>query len=80
MFSAEAAPFAKVGGMGDVVGALPKALSDLGVNATVVIPAYASVFETDRFDIRPCKTVDPFIVRLGNEYENAKIYQARHLA
>ena len=38
--SAECYPAAKAGGLGDVVGALPKYLNDLGVTAGVVIPKY----------------------------------------
>ena len=38
--SAECAPFAKVGGLADVVGALPKALSRSGVPSAVVMPFY----------------------------------------
>lgn len=36
----EAAPFFKKGGLGDVMGSLPQALSLLGVDARVVIPYY----------------------------------------
>lgn len=77
MFSAEATPFAKAGGMGDVVGALPKALEKLGSNPAVVIPAYTSLVQQDQFDIRPCKTVAGFNVRIGNETERAEIFQTR---
>jgi starch synthase len=41
MVSSEAAPFAKTGGLSDVVGALPRALRELGHEVVVVIPRYA---------------------------------------
>jgi starch synthase len=41
--AAEAAPFAKVGGLGDVIGSLPASLRQLGHDPFVLIPAYASV-------------------------------------
>ena len=43
MVSSEAAPFAKTGGLADVVGSLPAALKALGHNVAVLIPRYASV-------------------------------------
>lgn len=42
--SAECYPAAKVGGLGDVVGALPKYLRRAGQKAKVVIPAYENAF------------------------------------
>ncbi|MCC7207021.1 MAG: glycogen synthase [Anaerolineae bacterium] len=41
--SAEAAPFAKAGGLADVVGSLPKVLRSLGVDARVVMPMYGFI-------------------------------------
>ena len=43
MVASEALPFAKTGGLGDVVGALPRALSRLGHHVDVVIPRYRGV-------------------------------------
>ncbi|MCE5202386.1 MAG: glycogen synthase [Synergistaceae bacterium] len=41
----ECAPLAKKGGLGDVVGALPKALQELDIDARVLIPAWPGVFD-----------------------------------
>lgn len=43
MIGAEAVPFAKSGGLGDVLGSLPKALRRQGINAAVMIPKYQSI-------------------------------------
>ena len=49
--SAECYPVAKVGGLGDVVGALPKYLNQAGINASVVLPYYDRKFvQENRFD------------------------------
>jgi starch synthase len=43
--SSEAVPFAKTGGLADVAGALPKALSRLGVEVRVILPKYKVIEE-----------------------------------
>src|ERR1019366_9411631 len=43
MVTSEAAPFAKTGGLADVLGALPPALAKLGEEVVVVLPHYGSV-------------------------------------
>jgi starch synthase len=40
MVSPEASPWAKTGGLADVVGALPDALASLGHSVATVIPRY----------------------------------------
>jgi len=43
LLGSEAKPFAKTGGLADVLGALPSALARLGWDATVAIPRYRGV-------------------------------------
>ena len=40
VISAEAVPYSKTGGLGDVAGALPKALKQIGVDSVLVTPCY----------------------------------------
>ncbi len=49
--SAECYPIAKIGGLGDVAGALPKYLNQAGVEAVVVMPFYERKFvQQNEFD------------------------------
>lgn len=41
--ASECAPFVKTGGLADVIGAVPKALAELGVAARVMLPAYPAL-------------------------------------
>lgn len=65
--SAEAAPFVKTGGLGDVAGSLPRALVAAGADVIVMVPKYGTIASeyTDRME-----HVADFYVSLGwrNEY------------
>jgi len=43
MLAGECLPFAKVGGLADVLGALPRELEKLGFSVSVIIPTYGSI-------------------------------------
>lgn len=62
MAASECVPFVKTGGLADVIGALPKALSAEGVDVRVVIPKYVEIPESYR--TRMTHLVD-FTVELG---------------
>lgn len=40
VISAEAVPYSKTGGLGDVAGALPKALKSVGIDSVLITPCY----------------------------------------
>lgn len=64
--AAEAVPFAKVGGLADVAGALPKALRALGHDVRLMIPRYGSI-RSDQFRFE--RVGKPFPVPVGSREE-----------
>jgi starch synthase len=72
MLSAEVAPFAKTGGVADVVGALPKALHSLGHDVRVVMPRYGRM-HVHEFGLR--EVVGPFNVPIDGGSEAATLLQ-----
>jgi starch synthase len=76
MLAAEATPYAKVGGLGDVVGVLPKALAKLGAKTSIIIPAYRSI-DLAMHHVHPCKAVPGFDVPMDSSLLHAEVMQSR---
>lgn len=71
--SAECFPIAKVGGLADVVGALPKYQKEIGTTSNVVMPFYNNKFTKENsFD----KIHENFIA-LGHNYYNFKVLKLK---
>jgi starch synthase len=66
MVASEAAPFAKTGGLADVVAALPRALARLGHSVDVVMPRYRG--------IEAGEPIAPVTVPLGGKVADATIH------
>ncbi|CAH9067808.1 unnamed protein product [Cuscuta europaea] len=58
LVSAECAPWSKTGGLGDVAGALPKALARRGHRVMVVVPLYGNYAEPQHAGVRKVYKVD----------------------
>lgn len=73
MISSEATPFAKTGGLADVVGALPPELLQCGDEVAVVLPRYGSI------DVSEAELVYARLrVYLGGGYYECDIYRRLH--
>ena len=68
IIGSEALPFAKTGGLADVLGALPPALARLGWDATVALPRYRGVEAGRR--------VGGFPLTVGGQRHDVALYEA----
>lgn len=69
LVASEVAPYAKTGGLGDVLGVLPKALQAQGVDARVIFPKYQNS------SFGQLGQVAEFSVSTGFSHKEAKVYQ-----
>lgn len=70
--ASEAHPFIKSGGLGDVIGALPKELRNLDVDARVIIPRYKGI-RKDLFE--NMVYVKTFNVPVGWRNQNCNVFE-----
>ena len=73
--ASECTPYAKTGGLADVVGALPKALRSLGHEPIVILPKYAFI-DSSRFGLRPF--LNPLGVWMGGTLEWCAVHIAEN--
>ncbi len=72
--AAEATPLAKVGGLADVVGSLPRALNQLGHDVRLILPKYGVIDEA-RFPTTP--VLDSVTVEIMGRQEEARFKQTK---
>lgn len=73
MVATEAVPFAKEGGVADVIGSLPKDLAALGHDVRIFLPRYG-IIDLDRWGAR--QTGIERTIVLGDSYQHIRVWQA----
>ncbi len=73
--ASECAPYAKTGGLADVVGALPKYLSALGVDVKIFLPKYDTIDEK-KFGLKYLDSIGELNVRVGGFPRSVQVLTA----
>lgn len=68
----EVAPFFKRGGLGDVMGSLPKALGKIEVDCRIVIPYYTEIHESVK-----AEKIGEFRIYFGGKEEEIGVYETK---
>ncbi|MEW5921443.1 MAG: glycogen synthase GlgA [Bacillota bacterium] len=73
--AAEAFPFAKTGGLADVIGSLPAALRKMGIDARVIMPGYGQILPEYR---KKMMRLHKVTVTLGWRYQYCELKMLEH--
>ncbi|MFH1565920.1 MAG: glycogen synthase [bacterium] len=73
--ASECTPVVKVGGLGDVVGSLPKALKKLGIDVRIVIPGYKDIVSLESKETNPQIESRKFAIHYGSEAQKITLHQ-----
>src|SRR5690349_9399841 len=70
--AAEITPWAKVGGLADVIGAFPEALKQCGATPAIIMPGYRNVLEA----LKPALVAKALAVPVGSSNERFDLRRA----
>jgi len=73
--ASEAVPFAKTGGLADIVGTLPRALKKLNIDARIIVPLYGDISEKFRNEMR---LISVETVQLGWRHQYCGLFEMQH--
>lgn len=74
--SSEAVPYAKTGGLADVAGSLPKALTELGCEVKLFLPKYSYIDES-KFILKYNWSVGEMLIRINGYLRSVHLHQAK---